>query len=455
MSLRLRLTLFYTSILGAVFILFGIAVYATVSIILVRQIDQVLEKTVLDILSLARFDASGQFGLLTPISLDPRVDVQVWDSQGMLVDATDYALATPLDPDNLDATAAIFSETRHDGYHYRVWSMPVEGEEGRFGVMQAGIDLGEVDQVRKDLLGYLVAMWIIAVTITGLAGWASTLRAIEPLATMTDAATKITRADDLSRRIIYQGPKNDEIGQLVTAFNQTMERLEELFHSQRRFLTDVGHELRTPLTVIKGNIDLVRRMGQPDTESLESIESEVNRLTRLVEDLLLLAQAESGRIPLDFRPVQMDTLLLEVFQQATVLANGNLDVQIGEFDQVTVCGDRDRLKQVMINLVGNAVRYTPEGGRVVLSLNQSQKWARFIVRDNGPGIPEEDLPYVFERFYRGEKSRSRSGGLEKGFGLGLSIAYWIIRNHDGRIEVDSKVGEGTTFCTWLPLDRTC
>ena len=215
-------------------------------------------------------------------------------------------------------------------------------------------------------------------------------------------------------------------------------------------MADVGHELRTPLTVIKGNIDLMRRMNCTDEESMEGIESEVDRLTRLVGDLLLLAQAESGKLPLDNQPVELDTLLLEVLGQMKVLAGNRIQLKLVEIDQVLVCGDRDRLKQVVVNLVSNAIKYTPAGGEVEVGISKVNGKAKLVVSDNGPGIPPEDLPYIFERFYRGEKSRTRSKD-GKGFGLGLSIAYWIVQNHGGSIEVANREPHGTTFTVWLPL----
>jgi len=215
-------------------------------------------------------------------------------------------------------------------------------------------------------------------------------------------------------------------------------------------LADVGHELRTPLTVIKGNVDLMRRMEGQDIESIEGIESEVDRLTRLVGDLLLLAQAESGKLPLSVRLVELDTLLLEAMQQMRVLARDRLAFKLGEVDQVLVCGDQDRLKQVIVNLLGNAIQYTPQGGEVVVSIGKSGERCRISVSDSGPGIPAEDLPHIFERFYRGEKARTRQKE-GKGYGLGLSIAYWIVRNHGGQIDVDSRPGKGATFTVWLPL----
>ncbi len=247
--------------------------------------------------------------------------------------------------------------------------------------------------------------------------------------------------------------ETDEIGEFINAFNQTLGRLEKLFSAQRRFMADVSHELRTPLTVINGNVGLMRRMRQVDEESLASIEDEVERLTRLVGDLLLLAQAESGKIPLDIKPVELDALLLEVYQQLCVLAGDRVVVKLADIDQVKVMGDRDRLKQVIINLGANAISYTHNGGIVQLGLSKTNGQAKLLVTDNGPGIDPDDLPHIFERFYRGEKSRTRKDGGSS-FGLGLSIAYWIVGAHSGRIEVSSKVGEGSVFCVWLPEVNT-
>ncbi|MBN1230437.1 MAG: HAMP domain-containing protein [Anaerolineales bacterium] len=451
MSLRVRLTLFYTTVLGVVFILFGVAVYTTTSIVLVRQIDQTLEKTVADVLNLARFDSRGQFGLLYPISFDPRVILQVWDTGQLLLDSTNPNLSDPINPAGIGVAEPEFSDVWGEIGHYRVLSVPVQVETDTIGFIQAGINLAETDTVRQNLLQYLIIMGVIAISVAGFLGWASIQSAISPLATMTETALKITHADDLSMRIPQQGSEGDEIGKLILAFNQTLERLEDLFNTQRRFLTDVGHELRTPLTVIKGNVGVMRKENKGDEELLNTIENEIDRLTRLVENLLLLARAESGKLPLDSRPVDLDTVLLEVFQQVSILATNKKEIQIGEFDQVQIIGDRDRIKQVFLNLTSNAVKYTQAGGKILVSLSKIEGWAKFVVTDNGPGIAPQDLPHIFERFYRAEKSRSRDPKDEKGFGLGLSIAYWIVRNHGGRIEVASTIGEGTTFSVWLPV----
>ena len=235
---------------------------------------------------------------------------------------------------------------------------------------------------------------------------------------------------------------------MVVGLLCTLEQLENLFNTQRRFLTDVSHELRTPLTVIKGNISLLKKLGEADQELLSIIDSEVDRLTRLVGNMLLLAQAESGKLPLSLKPVELDTILLEVFQQMQSVTGSRTRIHLEEIDQVQVIGDRDRIKQVLLNLVSNAIHYSHGGGDVYLALRKQENHAEIAVRDTGPGISEEDLPHIFERFYRGEKSRKRS--QEGGFGLGLSIAYWIVKNHGGEIDVQSKLKEGSTFTIRLP-----
>lgn len=458
MSLRARLTLLYTSIVGGILLLLGVAVYSAVSVSLINQIDNNLRRVASDILPNAYVNDKGELNVLSSPTAGFSADVfiQVWgrDNQMRWASTNVEQLNRPLDPLGLQSSDPVYHDlllnTDLGGSHLRVLSVPLVLGDRPIGVIQVGSSLAVVDATQQVLIVVLVIGVILSMAIAGAASWVSTRQALAPLEDVTQTALQITRADDLSRRIPYQGPPDDEVGQLIHAFNQTLGRLENLFHTQRRFLTDVGHELRTPLTVIRGNVDLMRHIGEADEESMDSIVSEVDRLTRLVGDLLLLAQAESGKLPLDRRLVELDSLILEAMQQMQVLARKKLKLRIGEIDQVLVCGDKDKLKQVVVNLVGNAINYTPEGGEVVVELAKADNRARLIISDNGPGISPQDLPHIFERFYRGEKSRTRSKD-GKGFGLGLSIAYWIVRNHEGVIEVESRLGEGTTFRVYLPL----
>jgi two-component system OmpR family sensor kinase len=446
MSLRGRLTLLNTSLVGGILLLFSVAVYIGVNFTLTNQIDQTLRQTAEDIRR-----QSGLEAINDPLSNLPiDVFIQVWKSDGHL-DTNVPQLAIPLDKIGYKSGVPVFRNVHITGVHLRVLTVPMEtAEERPAGTIQVAMKLSAVDATQQTLPVILGIGTLLALAIAGLLVWLSNDQTLRPLLGATQAAMHITKTDDLSRRIPYQGPAEDELGQLIHSFNQTLGRLESQLHMQRRFMADVGHELRTPLTVVKGNVDLLRHMGCTDEESLSSIESEVDRLTRLVGDLLLLAQAESGKITLDRRTLELDTLVLEALSQMHVLVRDKQQLRLGDIDQVLVCGDRDRLKQVLVNLIGNSIKYTPSGGEVVVGLGKVGNQARLTVSDNGPGIPVEDLPHIFERFYRGEKSRTRTQD-GKGFGLGLSIAYWIVRNHGGRIEVDSAEGRGTTFCVWLPL----
>lgn len=450
MTLRARLTLWYTAVLGLVLLAFGVAVYALLSLSLIRQVDATLNVAADEIRLAFRRDVTGI--RLPPMALDLTTDVyvQIWDTSGTLVVQNVSVPETPFDPHRLARGVATYSDAVFEGIHLRVLTYPLVAQpEGTVvGAMQLASPLTTVDEAQHALLLVLVSGGLAAVGLAALVGWTTASAALRPLQQVTETALQITRTDDLSRRIPLSGPAQGEVGRLVVAFNETLERLENLFETQRRFLADVSHELRTPLTTILGNLDLMRKMGQLDAESLEAISSETARMKRLVQDILVLTQAESGKLPLARSQVELDTLVLEVFQQAKLLAQERVEVRLGQEDQARVIGDRDRIKQVILNLVSNAIEYTPQGGSVTLGLTCVGDWARLTVSDTGPGIPQEELPHIFERFYRVDRSRRRSGA--GGAGLGLSIAYWITRSHDGRLEVASEVGKGTTFSVWLP-----
>ncbi len=453
MSLRLRLTLLYSTLVGGILLVFGIVVYILISVILLNQVDNTLAATVQDIINVTRVNSQGEVSAVNLPALDMTANtyVQVWGRDGKLKSASPgiAGMVVALDPVGLDARDPVYRDNTINGIHLRVLTVPLQVGVHRIAILQVATSLTVVDSARANLLNILFTAALVSALVAALGSWLVLGRTLAPLDTVTETAQAINRADDLSRRIPYNGPETDEIGRLIQSFNQTLERLENLFTSQRRLLADVSHELRTPLTVIKGNVDLMRRMRQLDDESLSSIDQEAGRLTRLVGGLLLLAQAESGKLSLDMKPLELDTLLLEVFQEMRVLAGGKVRLRMGDIDQAMVKGDRDRLKQVFLNLVGNAIQYTPHGGDVLLSMANIGEQVRVIVRDTGPGIPAADLPFIFERFYRAEKSRTR--GKTSGFGLGLSIAQWIVENHGGSVEVESKEGVGTTFAVWLPM----
>ena len=440
--------------MGGILLVIGAAVIIVVTAILFNTTDNRLDKAQEIILKKVSITELGKVKVhLKARDISPDIYVQVWGLDGKLQSSYEPPVNfvnAPFDAGALHLNYPVYREPSGPGWHLRVLTIPLQRDESIIAVLQVATSLDVVDEARKNLTDVLTVIWIVAVLFSGIVVWFTLGQTLKPLGAITDTVEQINRADDLSRRIPYQGPENDEIGNLVGSFNQTLERLEALFTSQQRLLADVSHELRTPLTVIKGNVDLMRRMKSLDEESLTSIDQEAGRLTRLVGGLLLLAQAETGKLALNMKRVELDLLVTEVFQEMTILAGSKVHMRLNEIDQAYVHGDRDRLKQVFINLVANAVQYTPQGGEVFMSLEKIGGQARIICRDTGPGIPAEDLPHIFERFYRAEKSRTRRETT--GFGLGLSIANWIVGRHGGRIEVNSQEGKGTTFAIWLPLD---
>jgi two-component system OmpR family sensor kinase len=286
---------------------------------------------------------------------------------------------------------------------------------------------------------------------------------------------------------------NTEIMLLAEAFNHLLDRLEESFTSQRNFITDISHELRTPLTAIQGQIDVLLLDPELDgfREDLQHISAELGRLSRLVSNLLASARANTGALPQPFvngiRPVELDAVLIDVARQVSSLVQQG-KLEIGRLEQVRVPGDADMLKQVLLNLVDNALKYIAPTGKVLLELIRASDaehesalrtpgqfafpqwpqenhesgplpspaqdepssggtWAVLIVCDTGPGIAPEDLPHIFERYYRAAQGRARS---RQGTGLGLAIARMIVQAHGGDIEVKSELGTGTCFRVWLP-----
>ncbi|GEM49579.1 PAS domain-containing sensor histidine kinase [Deinococcus cellulosilyticus] len=240
--------------------------------------------------------------------------------------------------------------------------------------------------------------------------------------------------------------------QAETALRDSEKRLRELSEAQKRFIADAAHELRTPLTAIQGNIDIFMRYPNiPDDEKLDilgDVQRESNRLGRLVNDMLQLARGDSGAT-LREEEVQLDQVIVDVWRDLSRVVPFH-HMLLGEVEPLQIMGDQDRLKQLLLILLENALKYTPEGGTVSVSLSRQEKCAEMRVMDTGYGISEEDLPRVFERFFRADRSRTR-GEDPGGTGLGLPIAKWIVESHKGKIWLESELGKGTTAVVQLPV----
>ncbi len=464
-SIRLRLTLAYTTVLAAVLVVFATALYYLLTLNLLNGIDRQLVTTADRVAgaSQVRISPLSPSAMLDVPDLDllavPGLYIQVFDlSSGLIVDRS-YTLgdgALPLEQATREVVLAGRTNVESlpvGGQRMRIFSRPIEAGGKVVGVVQAGSSLVQVDQTQRQLLSILVVGGILALVVSTLLGALLARAALRPIDQITQTAIAISQTEDLTRRLAVRRPL-DEVGRLATTFNGMLARLETLFRTQKRFVADVSHELRTPLTTIQGNVQLLRRGAAADPEArretLADIEAEVARMSRLVADLLFLARMDAG-VELDVAPVELDTLVLDVYRQAQIMGDG-VEVRLGHEDQAVIQGDADRLRQLLLNLVDNALKYTPPGGRVTLSLHKKESWVQVVVADTGLGIPPEDLlpgplgvPVIFERFYRADPARSPGGT-----GLGLSIVHWIVQAHGGRIEVESRVGQGSTFTVWLP-----
>ncbi|MCS6870200.1 MAG: ATP-binding protein [Anaerolineae bacterium] len=454
MTIRTRLTLIYSALLAVVIVIFGLSLFSLLNWAWHTQLQESMRfvaQQVIDVIRLNELtDAESQPAIRKRLARMPHFAfaVQVWRHDGTLIFNTEnLEYSVPFDAENrssrVEVTRNIYLPAERT--HALVSTLPIYTADNRYlGTVQILSPLTTLEAATDRLLRVMLGVGLAALLLSFMIGSVVAGQVLQPLEMINQTAKQITDANDLSRRIPYEGPA-DELGQLIMTFNTTLERLERSFKTQRRFVADVSHELRTPLTTLQGNLDLIKRFGI-NAASLEAIESELKRMTRLVGDLLLLAQADSGSLPLEEKEVDLDTLVIEVYKQAKVLTE-TVKVRLEPPEAVRVKGDADRLKQVLLNLVTNAIKYTPDGGEVTLSLTTEGSYAFIRVTDTGIGIPKEDLPYIFDRFYRVDKARERKIG---GAGLGLSIAKWIVEAHHGRIWAESELGKGSTFTVQLP-----
>lgn len=328
------------------------------------------------------------------------------------------------------------------------WRVFLAREPGSANALTVAMPLAAIDR-SVATFGRLMSL-IAAIGVTGafVLGWLVAARALRPVALLTRAAEHIARSHELARRV-PERTSRDELATLARTFNGMLASLEQASVAQRRFVADASHELRAPLTIIHANLELLRRgdvlAPAERTSALGEAHTEAERLARLVADLLALARADAG-MPLRRVRVELDRILLEVVGEARHLTSGQR-LEIGPVEPMVVDGDPDRLRQLLLILLDNAIRYTPAPGRVTVVLRRAGHGAQIEVRDEGVGIPPEELPRVFERFYRADPARSRDPG---GSGLGLAIAQGIITRHGGSVTLESRPGEGTVAAVVLP-----
>ena len=317
----------------------------------------------------------------------------------------------------------------------------------------AAVPLSDVTLSPWELLGTALVLMplILALAIGG--AFLIAARATEPLERITKEVVEITDGRSLHRRLhLEEGSL--ELARLTVQLNEMIGRLEMSFAALRRFTADASHELKTPLAVMRADVERAMHAPAGGTEQLVALEEALHETTRmadLVESLLTLARADEGRFDLLREPVELEPLAHDVFETALILGeDAGLNVTMPRVENSIVNGDRTRLRQLFLNLITNAIKYTPRGGDVELSLTAGEEEATFSVRDTGIGIAAIDLPNIFDRFYRADRVRSRQAE-RSGFGLGLSISQWIAQAHGGTLSVQSRLHRGSTFTVSLPL----
>jgi heavy metal sensor kinase len=291
-----------------------------------------------------------------------------------------------------------------------------------------------------------------AVVLGLLGGWWLTRRALSPVKNLTDAIQKIHEHN--LREPLPRTQNGDELDQLTKGFNDTLARLDDSFHRIREFTLHASHELKTPLTVLCGETETALRDGTLSPAARERAASqldELRRLARIVDGLTLLAKADAGQVALQLEPVRFDELVRDSFADAQILAEPkNVKVELIACEEISVRGDRHRLRQLLLNLADNAVKYNQPQGRVTMNLRRENDFAEFTIANTGAGIPPEILPRVFDRFFRGDPAHDNA---VDGCGLGLSIAQWIVTAHGGAIQISSEPTKQTVVTVRLPVEN--
>jgi len=459
-SIRGRLTLWLALLIALCLAAFALSLYVAVRGALIDDLDHTLRVQAQQVATTYDFggqngnDNTGQhvdIGAVDQFTTGG-VYVETFDARGHML-ARSSNLGTRRLPLPAPVTtllrAAPHTATLAGSYGtLRVYSVPARAGGQTNGLVLVGASLHEVTTTTRTLLAALAVAGLVAVTLAALGVGVVVRRGLRPLDAMATAVEGID-AHDLDRRVALRDPPV-EVERLARVFDAMLARLRASFATQRRFVGDAAHELRTPLAAIRGRGDVLLLDPALDATTRDGVammRDEAARMSRLVANLLLLARGDEARA-IDRRPVELDVLLLEAARQARVPAAARgVTVALGHEDQAVALGDADLLKQLLLNLVDNAVAYTPPGGRVELALDVDGNQARLSVRDTGPGIAAEDLERIFERFYRLDEARTRRSG---GAGLGLAIARWIAEAHGGHIAVESVVGRGSVFTLVLP-----
>ena len=475
-SLRLRLTLWYVFILAAVLVAFSSFLYLTLSKSLYRSVDNKL-RSLAGLIAAESASPTSKFGfgnidqtLEASMNLKPVGKfIQVLDESGRIGGKSENLrnIQLPISLNALkNASMGLVTFETNRSFRkipLRIITLPMAEKDHTMRIVQVASSLEDVEDTLNTLLLILLITVPTALLLASLGGQFLAHKALKPVDQITQTARMIT-SHNLNQRIVPPKVK-DEISRLVETFNDMITRLDQSFKQIKQFSSDASHELKTPLTILRGEVEVsLRRERSPEQyrDVLKSNLEEIGRMTQIVNDLLLLSKADNDEIHLHRRELDLSGVLREMVPQASLLArdkNLRIEAELAD-EEVKILGDRLRIRELLLNLIENAIKYTETGGSIKVRLTKTnssskngdplddQNFAEIRVLDTGIGIAKEDQERIFDRFFRVDKARSREQG---GSGLGLSICKWIVGAHHGKLLVESQLGEGSCFIVRLPL----
>lgn len=458
-TLRFRFAVWVAGLLLAVLAAFGSFVYINMRSSLLKAVDDSLRLNASQAITTLNIE-NGQFMFSDSIpegtmeaDLQSRgLTIRVLSPEGNSLEAFGPYRNLPVSAESLAAARAqrsiFFTQIEPDENDpVRFYSVPVVENDRLLGIVQVAQNLDKLQDTLERLLTTLLLSAPFVICVAGLGGYFLAARALAPIDHMTRTARRIS-AEDLSERLNLPGT-DDELGRLAATFDNMLGRLEAGFRRERQFTSDASHELRTPLSAMQAIIGVVRegrRTPEDYEQALDDLTEQTDRLRTLTEDLLDLARGDANK-PMEFEEVDVGTLLCDLSDSFRPLAEKkDLRLITNVPESITISGDSDSLIRLFANLLDNAIKYTSRGGITVSARRSMESMLEVSITDTGEGIPAGDLPHIFDRFYRVEKSRAT-----RGTGLGLAIAANIAHAHKGSIGVASIAGKGTTFTVQLPM----
>lgn len=451
LPIRLRLTMWYCTIFGILLTIITITIYMNHRASHYHQIDQILED---DFIHLQKELKKIEELYPTPVQSIIGEAIYMGNVKLLLLDADGnevYAnsnLFASLPKSTREERMGLTTTIGPEGNRYRVLVKPIQYNGSKIGQVQMAVDLAPIDSSLLKFGMFIIVITFVGLGLAAIAGWFLAKKTLSRVDIIRQTASAISASQDFHQRILHIGPM-DELGALSKTFNEMLSSLEKAYMSQKRFLADASHELRAPLTTIRGNLDILQkweRIPKDDQQQiLQDMRKEAIRMSKMVAELLSLARADAGQ-EVQMQPLDMSLLIEEVRGEVlTWQKDRGYSFQANLL--LRVWGDPNLLKQLLLILVDNAVKYTPYGGQVTVQGVEESQSILLRITDSGIGIETEDLPFIFDRFYRSEEARMYS---PEGIGLGLSIAKWIIEQHQGSISVTSKPGKGTEIEIRLP-----